>query len=78
MKKNIITIAQEMHFQMFGIYIEDFQDAHAQIITYYLQEFGKLVKENINDVDIKMQLECQPDKIFLSDTDKEFYRLLNI
>ena len=74
--KNIITISQDLHFQLFGEYIEDFQDSRAQIITTHLQQFGNVIKTNIHDVDVKIQLECEPDKIFMSQLDKDFYSMM--
>lgn len=75
--KSLLTIAQDLHFQLYGEYFHDSQESNAQIIILFLQEMGKFTLANINDVDVHRQLEIPSDKFFLSSVDSEFYKLLN-
>lgn len=75
--KSIITIAQDLHFQLYGKYFHDSQDSDAQIILCFLQEMGKLTLENVDNIDFNSMLHIPSDKLFLNEIDYEFYNLLN-
>lgn len=75
--KSIITIAQDLHFQLYGKYFHDSQESDAQIILSFLQEMGKFTLENIDSTDFNSMLHIPSDKLFLNEIDYEFYKLLN-
>ena len=75
--KSLVTIAQDLHFQLYGQYFHDSQETNAQIIISFLQEMGKFTIQNINDMEMHRQLEIPSDKFFLSPIDEDFYKLLN-
>lgn len=41
----LLKTSQEMHFQLFGKYIEDYQEGNAQIILCYLQKYFEILSD---------------------------------